>query len=258
MSFEQNVALVTGAASGIGKATALELARRGAAVGVIDIDAGAARSVAAEILAAGGRALAVVADVSDQAAVVAAFDATHEAFGLVQVLVNCAGILRLKPAIEVDVSEFDLVMSVNARSVFLTSTEFARRVIAAGEGGSIVNVSSVHAVISEPNAAAYTASKGAIEAMSRTFASEWASRGIRVNSVRPGAIWTPLSTPLYTPEVLRALTQRVPMAHPGEPIHVARGICFLASPDAAYVTGTTLDIDGGFIMDGSPPGTVYS
>ena len=129
--------------------------------------------------------------------------------------------------------------------------------IAGGITGSIVNVTSIHAVISEPNASAYTAAKGGIEAMSRTFASEWAKYGIRVNCVRPGATRTSLTEELYTDGILNALALRIPLKHPASPEQIAAGICFLASPDADYITGTALDVDGGYIMDGSLPQIEY-
>lgn len=118
-------------------------------------------------------------------------------------------------------------------------------------------MSSIHAVLSEPNASVYTAVKGGLEAMSRTFASEWASLGVRVNCVRPGATVTALTAELYTPEILAALAQRIPMRSPAQPEQIAAAICFLASDDADYCTGTTLDVDGGYVMHGGLPGTEY-
>lgn len=257
MNFSGQVAVVTGGGSGIGAATAELLAASGAKVAILDIDEQGARATAAEIEAAGGTAVALVADVSDEAVVGAALDDVIARWGAPQVVINCAGILHVASALDTTVDAFDRVIRVNLRSVFLVSVLAARRMIAARLPGSIVNVSSIHAVLSEPNAAAYTASKGGIEALSRTFASEWAPHGIRVNCVRPGATRTALTDALYTKEVLAALAERIPMRHPATPEDVARGIAFLASSDASYCTGTTLDVDGGYVMNGSLPGTEY-
>lgn len=255
-------AIVTGAASGIGRATAVLLAERGHAVALLDHDAAGLAAVAE--LIGPDRAVTVTVDVADEDSVGAALDTCFDRAAAPRVLVNCAGILRLAPALETSIDDFDRVLAVNLRSIFLLSTGFARRVVAgrsspddAHDDVAIVNVSSVHAVVSEPNAAAYTASKGGMEALSRTLASEWAPLGIRVNCVRPGATWTALSTPLYTPEVLAALAARVPFGAPARPEQIAAAIGFLASEDSSFITGTAIDVDGGFAMHGGLPGTEY-
>jgi NAD(P)-dependent dehydrogenase (short-subunit alcohol dehydrogenase family) len=258
MRFADRVAVVTGAASGIGRATAVRLAAEGAAVAVLDIDAPGSAETVALIEAAGGRALAVTTDVSDEQSVAEALARVEAEVGLATVIVNNAGILHVAPALETTAADFDRVIRINLRSVFLVSVAAGRRLRDTGTPGAMVNVSSIHAVLSERNAAPYTAAKGGIEAMSRTFASEWAEYGIRVNCVRPGATRTPLTTDLYTPEIIAGLEARVPMRTAASAEQIAAGICFLASDDASYCTGTTLDIDGGYIMDGSLPGVSYS
>lgn len=255
--FDGLTAIVTGAGSGIGQATALRLAAEGAQVAVIDIDQAAADRTRAEIEDQGGRAHVVVIDVSDPLQVHEALVTVQREIGIPQVLVNNAGILRLAAMEETSDELFELVLRTNLFSVFYFARETARVLLKNRLPGSIVNVSSIHAVISEPNGGAYTAAKGGIEAMSRTMASEWARRNIRVNCVRPGATDTSLSKPLYTDEVIRALRMRVPMGTIANPAQIAAGICFLASSEADYITGTTLDIDGGYIMDGSLPGLAY-
>ncbi|NJI59459.1 SDR family oxidoreductase [Microbacterium oxydans] len=257
MRFAEQVAVVTGGASGIGRATAERLASEGARVAILDIDEAGAVATADAITSTGAIAFPVVVDIGDESAVEDALDRVEGLIGLPTILVNCAGVLHVAPALETSPEAFDRIVRVNLRSVFVLSVSVARRLRAAERGGAIVNVSSIHAVLSEPNASAYTATKGGIEAMSRTFASEWAPLGIRVNCVRPGATVTALTATLYTPEILDALASRVPLRVPAQPEQVAAGICFLASADADYCTGTTLDVDGGYIMDGSLPRTEY-
>lgn len=257
MRFTDKSAMVTGAGSGIGRGVALRLAAEGAKVAVIDVDPDAAETTCAQIADAGGVGLAVRADVSSVDDVAAAVAAAAQWAGPPDVLVNNAGILRLAPALETPVEIFDQVIAVNLRSVFLMSTEAARAMVAAGVPGRIVNMSSIHAVLSEPNACAYTAAKGGIEGFSRTLASELAAHKITVNCVRPGATWTALSTPIYTDEVIRQLHVRIPLKDIAQPADIAAAVCFLASDEARYVTGTTLAVDGGYIMDGSLPGGEY-
>jgi NAD(P)-dependent dehydrogenase (short-subunit alcohol dehydrogenase family) len=258
MRFEGRVAAVTGAASGIGRATARRIAAEGGTVAVLDIDASGSMETVALIASDGGSAISIVADVSDEASVESALTRVESELGTPTVVVNNAGILRVAPALDTAVADFDRVVRINLRSVFIVSVAAARRLREAGKPGAMVNISSIHAVLSEPNAAPYTASKGGIEAMSRTFASEWADLGIRVNCVRPGATRTALSVPHYNPAVLKAYEERIPMRIPATPEQIAAGICFLASEDASYCTGTTLAVDGGYIMDGSLPGVRYS
>ena len=256
---EQTItAIVTGGGSGIGEATAKRLAARGYSVAIFDVDGKRARDVAGAITSSGGVAATFEVDVSNESSVESALAATLAEVGLPTILINCAGILHVAPALETTVEAFDRVVAVNLRSVFLVCVAVARKLVEAGLPGSMVNVSSIHAVLSEPNASAYTAAKGGVEAMSRTFASEWAPYGIRVNCVRPGATRTALTDSLYTPDILDALAQRIPMTRPAMATEIAACIDFLASPDASYITGTALDVDGGYIMDGSLPRTSYA
>ena len=255
--FADKTAIVTGGASGIGRAIAQRLAAEGGSVVVVDRDRHLGK-VTTDALGGPGRHLFIYADVSTRGDVDLATGEVLSAYGRVDVLVNNAGILRVAPALETSDELFDEVITNNLRSVFLFCTAVARAMVNVGHGGTIVNISSIHAVLSEPNASAYTAAKGGIEAYSRTLASEMAGHGITVNCVRPGATWTELSRPIYTPEVLRAMEMRVPMAKPCQPESIAAGVAYLASGDASYVTGTTLDIDGGYIMDGSLPSVRYS
>lgn len=255
---DRPLAIVTGAGSGIGRATANKFASEGIDVALVDVDQARAESASVEIASSYGVSTrAFQADLSDR-------DSCREVhsqicdWGRPQFLVNNAGILRLSAAQDTPDELFDTVINTNFRSVFVMSAEFAKGIIARGTGGSIVNVSSIHAVLSEPNAAVYTAAKGAIEACSRTFASEWAKYGIRVNCVRPGATYTELTTPIYTDEIKNAIYERVPARRIAEAREIAEAVYFFASESSSYCTGTTLDVDGGYVMDGSLPGTFYS
>jgi NAD(P)-dependent dehydrogenase (short-subunit alcohol dehydrogenase family) len=250
-------ALVTGGSSGIGRAISVRLAREGMSVTVLDKDAKGGAETVRQITSSGGSAEFFSADIRNRAEIEAGLEFAKEMYGIVEVLVNNAGIVRIFSAIETSDATFDEVIAVNLRSVFISSVAVAKGLMSAKKVGRIINISSIHAVISEPNASAYTAAKGGVEAMSRTFASEWAPHGITVNCVRPGATRTALTAPMYTPEVVNALMQRIPLRAIAEPEDIAAGVAFFASDDAKYCTGTTLDIDGGYIMDGSLPGLAY-
>lgn len=254
--FVGRTAFVTGAANGIGRAIAERMAAEGADVVIIDRDTTRGRQVI-DALSGPGHHSFVETDVSSRNSVESAVTTVLGSHGRIDVLVNNAGILRVAAALETTDEMFDEIIATNLRSVFLCSTAIARVMVQSGRGGRIVNISSIHAVVSEPNASAYTAAKGGIEAYSRTLASELAGHRITVNCVRPGATWTELTRPIYTNEILRALKMRVPMGEPAQPESIAAGVAYLASDDASYVTGTALDIDGGYIMDGSLPGEAY-
>lgn len=256
--FEGKLAIVTGAGAGIGRAAAERIASEGGTVAVLDIVGERANETVRLIQSAGGHAQAFQVDVSDAEAVQGTVDAVVETLGLPFSLVNCAGILRVVPALDMTVDEFDLVIGVNLRSVFLLSTAFARHLVAAGKPGRIVNTSSIHAAISIHDAAGYAASKGGIEALTFTLASDWARYGITVNAVRPGATWSELTTPIYTPEVLSALAQRIPVGDVAQAAQVASAIAYLASEDASYSTGATLSVDGGYLVNGDMPGAGYA
>lgn len=254
--FAGKVAVVTGAGSGIGEACARRIASEGAIVIVADLHAEAAQRVAGEIETSDGSAVAIRADVSRPDEVEQMLEATAQ-FGGVDILVNNAGVLRLGLVVDTSDEDWDFTIRTNLSSVFYCARGAAKRMIAQGRGGRIVSISSIHAILSEPNAGPYTASKGGIEAFSRTLASELASDRITVNCVRPGATWTNLSRPLYTDEVLQALNVRIPLKEIAQPEWIASAVAWFASEEGRYCTGTTLDIDGGYIMDGSLPQAIY-
>ncbi|GAA2331484.1 SDR family NAD(P)-dependent oxidoreductase [Dactylosporangium salmoneum] len=253
MRFSDKVAVVTGADSGIGRATATRLLTEGATVFAVDV-----RHTDPWPEAVAERLHTVELDVADPAAPERLSARLRAEAGRVDVLANVAGVLHIAPFLEVTREDWDRVLAVNLAGVFFLSQAVAHIMVGTRTPGRIVNVSSVHAVVSEPNAAPYTATKGGLEAMSRTMASELAPHGITVNCVRPGATRTGMSAPIYTPQIVRALEAKIPLGKIAPPEWVAAAICYLASDEACYTTGACLDVDGGYAMDGSLPGTAYS
>jgi len=249
---QDKVAVITGAAQGIGRATALLLAREGAAVAVTDVNGREAEAVAEAIRTEGGRARAWTLDVSQEAAVAAVFAEAAKEFGRVDILVNNAGISGANgTAEETTEAEWDKVMATNAKGTFFC-TKHAVPLMRRAGGGSIVNLSSVYGIVGSHNVAAYHASKGAIRIMSKTDALAFAEDRIRVNSVHPGFIWTPMleagaQVPGVAPEAVHsAMAKLHPLGTLGEPDDVAHGILYLASEEAKFVTGSELVIDGGY------------
>jgi glucose 1-dehydrogenase len=244
-------ALVTGAATGIGRATAARLATEGARVVVNYIgDPEAAKSLVGEVRGAGGGAVAIEADVSDEEQVVAMFArAGEELGGPVDLLVNNAGIEKPFPLVEMPLEEWDRVLAVNLTGAFLCAREAARGLIGAGAAGAIVNVSSVHEVIPWESFGHYCASKGGMKLWAQSIAKELAPHGIRVVNVAPGAILTPINQQLVDdPEQQREVEAEIPWGRIGRPEEIAGAIAWLASPDAEYVVGTTLFVDGGMTL----------
>jgi len=248
MSLAGRRAIVTGAATGIGRATALRLAADGAHLVVNYRGSEAeAHEVVALVRDAGGRALAVQADVSQEADVVELFDRAADAFGgPADLLVNNAGIESEHPLLELELADWQQVLDVNLTGPFLCSRAFARGLVAAGAPGVIVNVSSVHEEIPWPGFAHYCASKGGLKLFTGTIARELAPQGIRVASVAPGAIRTPINQELIDDPGKRAeVEKQIPWGRMGEPEEIAAAIAWLGSDEASYVTGTTLFVDGG-------------
>jgi 3-oxoacyl-[acyl-carrier protein] reductase len=239
------VALVTGAARGIGRAVALRLARDGAAV-VVNYSGSAeqAREVVRLIEQAGGRAVAVQADVSQAGDVRRLFDAAFEAFGRLDILVNNAGVMFTKPVAEVGEGEFDRIFAVNVRGTFLCCREAARRM---AEGGRIVNLSSSTTALMLPGYAAYVATKGAVEQFSHVLAKELGPKGITVNVVSPGPTDTELFGQGKTEEQKQQFARMAALGRLGRPEDIAAVVALLAGPDAGWVTGQNVRANGGLI-----------
>jgi NAD(P)-dependent dehydrogenase (short-subunit alcohol dehydrogenase family) len=245
-----DVLIVTGGSRGIGAATARLAAERGYAVCVnYRAQREAAERLASEITAAGGRAIAVGADVASEADVVRLFAAVDAALGVVTALVNNAGILERQTRVEaIDAARIDRVFATNVRGAFLCAREAVRRMSIArgGAGGAIVNVSSRAAQLGAPGEYVdYAASKAAVEAMTVGLAREVAAEGIRVNGVRPGIIYTEIHGDGGEPGRVDRLAPTLPMKRGGEAVEVARAILWLLSEEASYSTGTFIDVSGG-------------
>jgi NAD(P)-dependent dehydrogenase (short-subunit alcohol dehydrogenase family) len=243
-------ALVTGAGSGIGRAAAERFAAEGAAVAVVDRDAAAADQTAKAIVQAGGRALALQADVTVSAEITRACDTAADTFGGLDVLYNNAGIATTGTVADADESDWDRCFDVNVKGTFLTSRA-AIRYLSDG-GGAIVNQASIAALVGVRNLAAYCAAKGAVVALTRAMAVDLADRGIRVNALCPGTVATALMEPLLRERgegdiavgVARTAT-RYPIGRLGTPDEIAAAALYLASDDASFVTGTIFTVDGG-------------
>lgn len=257
MKLEGRKAIVTGGAAGIGRSIALAFADEGADVVIADVQSEKAGAVVDLIRGKGRNAATISCDVGDSAAVEAMVNSAVAALGGLDILVNNAGIIAPGAFWEVSDETWDKIIRTNLSSVFYGSRAAARHMIAQGRGGVIINLSSIHATLSEPNAGPYTAAKGGVEAFSRTMATELAPWRIRVNCLAPGATYSELTTPMYTDAVKAALFQRVPMKEIAQPEWIAAGAVFLAADDSRYMTGQVLTLDGGYTMDGSLPGAEY-
>ncbi len=249
LSLEGKVAMVTGAASGIGRATAWRLAEAGAAVALLDIDEAGGRQAAREILDSGARARFFRCDVTSAEECRAATWAVKEAFGRIDILVNNAGVMRRKTVVELEEAEWDLVLAVNLKAVYLLSQQVIP-IMASGGGGSIINIGSGWGLVGGPRAAAYCAAKGGVVNLTRAMAIDHGPQGIRVNCICPGDTDTPLlrdeARQLGVPEedfLARAAAR--PLGRLGSTLDIANAVLYLASDLSAWVTGTAVVVDGG-------------
>src|SRR5690349_18706744 len=238
MRFTDKVCLVTGGGSGIGKAACKQFAREGGKVTVVDLDQQHGNQTVQEITEAKGQAVFAKCDVGNPDQVKAAVKATVDKWNKIDVVVNDAAMMTFKPIIELPDEDFDRVLRVNLRSVFLFCKYSAPHM---PKGSAIVNISSVHAYETTKNVVPYAASKGGMEAFTRGFSEELAANKIRINCVAPGAVDTPM---LWNNPNIKNGVEQVHGAI-GQPEDIAAAICFLASGDARFITGTNLTVDGG-------------
>jgi NAD(P)-dependent dehydrogenase (short-subunit alcohol dehydrogenase family) len=240
MRFQDRVAIVTGGASGIGLATARRLCTEGAHVVIADLAADRADTAAAGVRAGGcGKTLGSCCDVAKEEDVAATVALALERFGRLDIVVNNAGLMMFKPLVELTREDWERTLAVDLLGVFYFIREAFRHM---SEGGAVVNVSSVHAVETSPRVAPYAAAKAAVLSLTRSAAIEGAARHIRVNAVLPGAVDTGM---LWSNPNIRSGVEKIDEADVGRPEDIAAAITYLASDDAAFITGSALNVDGG-------------
>ena len=247
MRLADKVALVTGAAQGIGLACARAFAREGARVLITDVNHEAGKREALRLAAEGFTVSFAACDVSRKAEVERAVAAAVNEFGRLDVLVANAGIVHAAEFLDLEEADFDRVIAVNLKGIFLAGQAAARQMVKQGGGGAIVNMSSVNAILAIPNQVPYVVSKGAINQLTKVMSISLAAHGIRVNAIGPGTILTELARTavLGNREAERKILSRTPLGRMGEPGEVAEVAVFLASDAASYVTGQTIYPDGG-------------
>lgn len=249
MRLEGKVAMITGAARGIGRAIAEVFAAEGAAVGLGDVQAEGVEAVARQIRERGGAATALGVDVGDATQVQALVDAVVKAFGRLDVAVANAGIAHSAPFLEHPEAQWQRVLRVNLTGVFLCCQAAARQMVAQGGGGRIVTIASINGFRGVENLVGYNAAKAGVVELTRTMAVELAEHGITANAIAPAQIDTRMTQTLPE-EARRRRVERIPLGRFGTAEEVARAALFLASDDAAFITGHTLAVDGGYLAGG--------
>jgi NAD(P)-dependent dehydrogenase (short-subunit alcohol dehydrogenase family) len=251
MNFKGKVAVVTGAAAGIGRATAIAFAEHGASVALLDCNVAGVEETAAMVRQTSGQALALRADVGIEQEVAVAFRQIDATFEQIDILINNAGVELYKDFLEFESAEWDRLLAVNLNSVYYCSKQAIPSMIRSGQG-SIVNMSSVQALATTGQVSPYAAAKGGILSLTRDMAREFGKHKIRVNSICPGCIHTPmmdrtLATMPNAEVVVERMAQAIPMQRLGRAEDIAKVALFLASPYADYVSGTSLVVDGGLL-----------
>lgn len=239
------VALVTGASSGLGARFAQALGLAGARVLLCARREDKLQAVVDEIARAGGAAAAIRLDVTDEVAVGEAFDAAEAAFGPVDILINNAGVAKMNTVIDMSVEEWDEVVGVNLRAAFLVAREAARRMVANGTGGSIINIASILSSFGTKGGAAYCASKGGVAQLTRTMALELARHDIRVNAMAPGYFFSEMNDEYFDTEEAARMIKGIPMRRAADPKELDAALLMLAGPGGSFVTGSIVTVDGG-------------
>jgi NAD(P)-dependent dehydrogenase (short-subunit alcohol dehydrogenase family) len=246
MRLDGKVAVVTGAAQGLGRACTECMAAEGAKIIVSDMNAEGGESVAAAIRDAGGEARFIACDVGDKAQVDALIAGAVETYGRLDSAVANAGIVNFADFLELGEDDFDAVLRVNLKGVFLTGQAAARQMVKQGSGGTIINMSSINAVVAIPNIVPYVTAKGGVNQLTKAMALALADKGIRVNGIGPGSIMTEMLKSVANDKAaMHKILSRTPMGRAGEPDEIGKVAVFLASEDSSYMTGEIVYVDGG-------------
>ena len=246
MSVENKVTIITGGAQGIGFACGRRFAGEGARVVLADIDSEKGEAAAEALRADGGEAIFLTCDVGDKAEVTSLVAKTVERYGRLDVMISNAAVLHIADILNLEEEDFDRVIRVNLKGFFLTGQAAARQMVDQGGGGTIINMSSIQAIITLPNILTYSICKGGVKQLTVSMALALADKGIRVNAIGPGSIATDMVKKLMVDdEARRRLLSRTPLGRLGDPSEVAAVAAFLASDDASYITGETIYVDGG-------------
>ncbi|MEH1866890.1 MAG: glucose 1-dehydrogenase [Nostoc sp.] len=251
-------ALITGATSGIGQAIAIRLAEEGCNIAInyrkspeaaVDTEEMALQKACGNIENCGVKSLLLQGDVSQESDIIEMVNTVVKEFGSLDILINNAGIQIESPSHEVTTADFDQVIAVNLRGAYLCARETIKHLLSLNRSGVIINISSVHEIIPRPMYISYSISKGGMENLTKTLALEYASQGIRVNAIAPGATITPINQDwIDNPEKKAIVESHIPMGRAGSSEEMAAAAAFLASDEAAYITGQTLFVDGGLTL----------
>ena len=246
MTLENKVTIITGAAQGIGLACGQRFANDGARVVLADINADKGEAAAQAIRSAGGDAIFVSCDVGDKSQVVALVETAVERYGRLDVMIANAAVLHIADILDLEEEDYDRVLRTNLKGFFLTGQAAARQMVTQDGGGSIINMSSIQAIITLPNILTYSICKGGVNSLTTSMALALADKGVRVNGIGPGSIATDMVKQLMVDDAARKkLLSRTPLGRLGDPSEVAAVAAFLASDEASYVTGETIYVDGG-------------
>jgi len=246
MQLKDKVAIVTGAAQGIGLACATRFIREGAKVVIADVNVEKGEAAAALLTEAGGDAMFIACDVGDKARVDAMVEATVARYAGLDIMISNAAILHTADIIELEEADFDRVVRINLKGFFLTGQAAARQMVKQGRGGAIINMSSIQAVVTNPNLLSYAVCKGGVKQLTVSMALALADKNIRVNAIGPGSISTDMVKQLMVDDaVKKTILSRTPMGRLGAPEEIAAIALFLASDESSYITGETINADGG-------------